>query len=497
MSESVSSSSFTVNGSGVGTALTQMLTAADIVPGSTPSYQLCKTIFLYHPLGAKMAEAPINKAQAAPRNIEVTGHPDRVTKAFKDEWKATHADIVIHSTASQARVYGIASLVLGMEDEDSTGPLKPEKLAGGRPFFNVLDPLNTAGSLVLNQDPNAPDFQKADQVTTNGQTYHRSRVCVIMNERPIYIAYTSSSFGFVGRSVYQRALYPMKSFVQSMRTDDMISRKAGLLIAKMKPPGSIINRAMQAVAGIKRAMLKEGETDNVLSIAVEEDITSLNLQNIDGAGTFARTNILKNIATAADMPAVLLENETLVEGFGEGTEDAKVIADYIDRIREWLEPLYAFMDMIVQYRAWNKGFFDEMQKAYPETYGRMTYEVALTQWRNAFKAEWPSTLKEPDSERVKTDEVKLKAIISVVDSLYQRLDPDNRAALIDWMQANLNDTDLLFRSPLTLDVEALKDWIAEQQDQQTQMALQQQDDPEGGAGQAAETKPTFHLPKAA
>jgi len=33
--------------------------------------------------------------------------------------------------------------------------------------------------------------------------------------------YTQAAFGFVGRSVYQRPLYPLKSFVQTMITDDL------------------------------------------------------------------------------------------------------------------------------------------------------------------------------------------------------------------------------------------------------------------------------------
>ena len=478
-----------VNGTSLGTALTQLLVAPDILPGSQPSYELCKTIWLYHPLGQKMAESPLNWAQSQEREILIPGHPERVQKAFQREWKAMHCDTIIKNTKAQSRVYGIASVVLGIEGIEPSLPIPYDKLATERIYFNVLDPLNTAGSLVLDQNTNSPEFQKTNDVTTQGKTYHRSRVCVVMNEQPVYIAYTGSAFGFVGRSVYQRALYPMKSFVQTMRTDDMVARKVGLLIAKMESPGSIISRVMDTIQGIKRSLLQAGETDNVLSIGITEDVASLNLQNLDGAGTFARGNILKNIATAADMPAIMLENETLTEGFGEGTEDNKNIARYIDRIREDMDPLYVFFTEIVQRRAWNKDFFADMQAAYPKVYGGKSYDTVFRNWQNAFEAKWPSLLQEPDSEKVKTSDTKLRAIVAVVETLMPQMDPENKALLVEWAMENINETEDLFDSVLKLDIQALKEYVPPQPEMPGEG---------GGEGQGAEPKPpSFNLKAAA
>lgn len=463
-------SPLTVSQTALGNELTGILLADDIQPGSAPSYQLCKSILLYHPLGMKMAEAPINLAQSQNRDIEVADTPDRVREAFEREWVAINADVIIHNTYKLARAYGIASVVVGAVGIPSSDLIPPDKLATEQLYFNVLDPLNTAGSLVLNQDPNSPDFQKTTTVTTNGQTYHRSRLCVIMNEEPVYIAFTSSAFGYVGRSVYQRALYPLKSFIECMRTDDMIARKAGVLIAKMKQPGSIIDNVMLRITGMKRALLKQAQTDNVLSIDVEEAIESLNLQNIDGAGGFARTNILKNIATAADMPAALLENETMVKGFGEGTEDAKNIARYIERVRIAMKPLYDFFDGIVQHRAWNPEFYKAVQRDYPEMYRGVKYEAALSRWQNNFSAAWPSILIEPESERVKTDDVKLRAIVGVVETFAPELDPANKSELFKWACDNIADTSLLFGVPLTLDFDALQQHHEEQKEKMDEMS---------------------------
>lgn len=441
-----------VNASSSGNALNTLLTTAEIVPGDAPSYAVAKCIYEFHPVGQKMAETPIKIAQSQAREIAIPGSPeDQVRDAFLKEWLRIGANRHIANTMKLARIYGIASIALLVDGEKTEEIVDFKSLYNKEIAINVFDPLNTAGSLVLNQNPNAMDFQKHTEISVGGKVYHRSRSVVIMNEEPIYIGYTSSAFGYVGRSVYQRAFYPLKSFILSMRTDDMVVRKAGVLIAKMKPAGSITDRLMQGIFGQKRQLLKEAETDNVLSIATDEEIETLNMQNLDGAYGMARSNILKNIATAADMPARWLDQETLAEGFGEGTEDAKAEARYVDNIREQMQPLYAFFDKIVQYRAWNPDFYKTIQKQFPDQYDGVDYETAFYEWVNAFTAEWPSLLIEPDSKRAESDKVKLEGLISAVEAMSPMLGSENKAKVILWLSDNLNTLRTLFPNPLTFE----------------------------------------------
>lgn len=454
--------SLNVNGlaASLGSSLEDLLLAPDIQPGDAPSYQLCKTIYTYHPLGAKLAESPISMAQSQERRIAIPDSPEeRVLEAFRREWRAIEADRMIFNTMTLSRVYGIASVALMIDGAKPADPVDYDALARQKISFNVLDPLNTAGSLVLNQDPNSIDFLKHAAIGVNGIPYHRSRTCVMMNEDPVYLAYTQSAFGYVGRSVYQRCLYPLKSFVSTMVADDMVARKAGLLIAFMKAQGSIIDWVMEKAAGIKRQLLQSGVTNNVLSMDAEEKVESLNLQNIDGALGASRKNILENVASAADMPAKLLNAETFAEGFGEGTEDAKHVARYIDRVRIQMAPLYAFFDKIVQHRAWNRDFYKTIQREFPDAYGDVEYTEAFWRWVNSFSAEWPNLLTEPDSDKIRTDEVKLKAVIALIEVLRTDLDPENKAALIQWAADNVNQNKQLFQSPLLLDYEALLEYV--------------------------------------
>jgi hypothetical protein len=452
-----------LNGSGLGTVLQQLLMSDSVTPGSEPGYQLCKTIYSWHPLGAKMADRPVREAQSKPRKISVVNAPEEaVTKAFITEWYNVKADDSIKATMTLARIYGIGALIVGVRDVPTNEPLNMRELVNGEIYFNALDPLNTSGSLVLNQDPNAPDFQKHGDITANGQTYHRSRACVVTNEQPIYIEYTSSAFGFVGRSVYQRALYPLKTFIQSMLTDDLIIRKSGVLVAKIKQPGSIVNNLASRAMGIKRSLLKEASTDNVISLSPDEDVQSLDMHNADTAITAARKNVIENIAAASDMPAKFLNSESFAEGFGEGGEDAKAMLRYLNDVRRDMKPLYDFMDNIVQHRAWNPAFYETIQAQFPEEYGNVDYDVAFNAWRNSFVATWPSLDEEPESELQKIDETALKGITEILRVILPNLDPENRASMIDWAAMNLNSLDRMFKSDLVLDIESLRNYTPPQ-----------------------------------
>lgn len=454
--DTLGSATVSVTGSSLSTPLMDLLLVNDIQPGAEPSYQACKTLYTDHPLGGKMAKAPITMAQSKPRVITVQEAPAKVAERFKEVWEKKEVDQHICTFATLTRAYGIAANVLGVTGKPSNVPLDMKNLWKQEVFFNELDPLNAAGSLVLSQVPNSAMFQSPVTVTSNGETYHPSRFVVMQNEEPIYLDYTSSGFGFTGRSVYQRALYPLKSFIRSMIADDLIATKLALLVAKQEQPGSVADAIMTKIAGWKRSLLKQAQTGNVISIGIEESVETLDMQNVDGAGTYSRNNILKNIATAADMPAKLLENETMVEGFGEGTEDAKSIVGYIEGIQKWLKRVYAWYDNIIRYLAWTPDFFEQMQKEFPDQYGGRDFDEVFLEWRANFQAEWPSLIREADSDKVKVEETKAGTIISVLEQFLPEMDPENKCTIFEWACANLSENKQMFPHELVIDFDTLK-----------------------------------------
>lgn len=439
--------------------LITLLDSDDIQPGMSAGYETCKTIYLFHPLGGKMVDRPIKMAMNEPRTIHISqayGIESRLSDAFEREWKALGADKHIANAARISRIYGVSAAAMLVDNQEPSSAVDYRTLYKHNVTFNILDPLNTAGSIVLNQDPNAKEFQKVEGIRVAGKPYHKSRCVVQQNEDPIYLAYNSAAFGFTGRSVYQRALFPLKSFIQTMRTDDMVAVKGGLLVTKIAGAGAVVNKVMQALGGIKRMMLKRGKTGEVLQIGPQDDISSIDLSNLEKPLDSARNHILENIAAAADMPAIILNSETFAQGFGEGTEDARSVAVYIDNIREWLEPLYDYFIRICQYRAWSIEFFQSLRADFPEL--QNTYSVYFASWINNFEYRWPSSLKEPESEKVKVDEIRFKAIVSMLEVLLPQVntDDENRALLIEWAQTNANANESLFPQRLDLDIDSLK-----------------------------------------
>ncbi|MHB2339086.1 anti-CBASS protein Acb1 family protein [Klebsiella pneumoniae] len=439
--------------------LMALLDSDDIQPGSTAGYQTCKTIYLFHPLGGKMVDRPIKMAMNESRTVHISqayGIEQRLRDAFEREWKALGADNHIANAARISRIYGVSAIAMLVDNQEPSSAVDYRTLYKHNVTFNILDPLNTAGSIVLNQDPNAQDFQKVEGIRVAGKPYHKSRCVVQQNEDPIYLAYNSAAFGFTGRSVYQRALFPLKSFIQTMRTDDMVAVKGGLLVTKIKGPSSVVNNMMQKLSGIKRMMLKRGKTGEVLQIGDGDNIESIDLSNLEKPLDSARKHILENVAAAADMPAIILNSETFAQGFGEGTEDARAVAVYIDNIREWLDQLYAFFIRVCQYRAWSIEFFQSLRADFPDL--KNTYSLYFASWINNFEYRWPPSLKEPDSEKVKVDEIRFKAIVSMLEVLLPQVntDDENRALLIEWAQTNANANESLFPQRLDLDIDSLK-----------------------------------------
>lgn len=462
-------SAVSITGSVRGNALQQMLMASEIQAGDQPSYELCKNIYLYHPLGAKIAEKPIEIAMSQSREVEVPDSPaDHVKDEFTRVWKERGADDIIFNLMSQSRVYGIASLAVLNEDKNDQ-PLNFWDLPYSKLAFNIYDPLNTAGSLVLDQNPLSMKFQHVTDIRVNGSTFHRSRTCVMMNEKPMYIVFQSSTYGFTGRSVYQRALFPLRGFIQTMITDDMVSVKAGVIVAKIQQAGSFINNMMNTALGLKRQVVKDAVVGNVINIGDADVLESLDLKNLAEPFKLARHNIIENTASAVPMPAKMLTEESFAEGFGEGTEDAKAQARYVDRIREKMEPAYVLLEKIVQHLAWTKEFYCTIQKKYPDEYGDVDYKDAFYRWRNSFINPWPSLITEPDSEKIKVDDVKLRALVAIVELLMPKLRGENLGKLAQWLADNVNEMNLLFTSPLHLDYEELAD-TAEAMDEEEREA---------------------------
>ena len=433
-----------------------------ITPGYEPSYEDCKVFYVYHPLGARIVDAPIYLAFHRPRQIAIdVGPQDELVEAFNNEWNRL-GDIgalrYIIQTVRLSAIYGIAAIGVGVPGVPTDRPLTDKEWLAPDLYFQVFDSLNTAGSLTLSQDPGNPNFLKPRHFIVNDQVYHLNRGVVLQNEDPLYIQWTSSAFGFTGRSKYMRAMYPMASYVRMMVAQNKIAEKLALLITKVKSPGSIVDRVTDSFFRKKLQQIRVAATGNVASIDIDESIETLNMMNVDGAGKFALDGIVQDIASGAGMPALLLTQDTLAEGFADGSEDAKQIAAYIESYRSQQEPIFRFFDRLVQRRAWTREFWQAMRSKYPETMRGETYAASFQKWCDAFTPGWPSLVQQSDKEELEGQQKRFDSVVKLLEVLGTLItEPQAKADIIDWAAANINIQKKMFAAPLTLDTKAIAD----------------------------------------
>lgn len=475
--------------------LGKLLTAEDIQPGDAPGYETCKRIFEYHPLGGKLAEKPIAMALSQERVIVIDGAPgDDVIEEFKRQRKELLLDEQTYRTGVLAKVYGISGMFIGIKDVEPKSPLTPEQLRDPTLYVNAVDPLNAAGSLVLNQNPLDPDYLKPRELSVSGTTFHRSRSIVLMNEMPIYLGWTDSAFGFSGRSVYQRILYNLKSYIETMRAADMLAKKCGVIVAKVKQQSSAANQIAAMFNAERRVDIKLAVTGNVLQIGPDDEVFSLDLTNLATVLKEALDSIREFISAGSGTPAILINEETFASGLSEGSEDAKYVAEFIEGVRKWIDPVFAFTDRIAQDRAWTPEFYQVIQQRYPE-YRSKPYDTTVNEWRRQFKASWPPYLKESAGEQQKRLQEQLKSILEAFVAMFPLLDPANQVLLTDWFQDVINSLSDLVPSQLFLTLDTLFDHLTTAAEEAKKVALdppEEDEENEPQPGQADKNKDALH-----
>ncbi|WP_353613951.1 anti-CBASS protein Acb1 family protein [Mangrovibacter phragmitis] len=444
----------------ISSELMDILAADEIQPGSDVGYKICKLLWMYHPLGGKLVEKPISMALCKPRTYNVETDPDeRVVSQFEEVWNRLGINNKIRDLFFLSRCYGAASIGIGTHSVASDDVLPTFGLTEDDIFINVWDPLNTAGSMVTSQDPNSPDFQRANQqLKIANRNWHPSRTLKQFNGTPIYLEFQPSSFGFTGRSVFQRALYPLKSYIQTMTASNLVSQKAGVIVAKITQNGSVMNGLMAVATGRKRDIIKEASNGGVISIGPQDDIESLNLQNLDKALATARDNIIADIAAGSDVPALLIKEEAFTQGFGEGTEDSKAISQYIDSKRQEIEPVMAFFENVIQYIAWSEDFYKSLKNDYPDIITE-DYKTTFYRWRREFRATWQELVEESPDKRRESDSKVIQQAASLYTALAAKLDPENMATAAEWLASIVNGTETYGDTPLLIDAEALANYV--------------------------------------
>lgn len=440
-------------------ALCEILNSEAIEPGSDVGYELCKLIWMYHPLGGKLVEKPIDMAMCKPRRYIIDTDPDnRVTARFEEVMRQLNVTREVKNFFYVSRCYGAAAIGIGTRDTPLSEPLPTFGLTVEDLFINVFDPLNAAGSMVTSQEPNSPNFQKPDKVLSiSGTEWHPSRTEKVFHGSPVYLEYQASAFGFTGRSVFQSCLYPLKSYISTMVANNMVAKKAGVVVAKVSQEGTAASGIKGFVNKIRGRMVKEAVNESVITIGQNDNIESLNLQNLDGALEKARSNIIADIAAGADVPAQVIREEAFAQGFSDGKEDSKAVSQYIDGVRQDIEPVMDYLERVVMYVAWSETFYESLRAEYPDVITE-DYQTTFYRWRDEFRAEWQELVEESPDKRRESDKAVVDGAIQLFNAIAPHLDPENKATAITWLNEVANATKTYEDTPLALDEEGIADY---------------------------------------
>lgn len=436
--------------------LMQIINSDVIQPGTDVGYQTCKLLWQFHPLGGKLVEKPVNMAMCKPRTYNVETDPDeRVVRQFCEVWKRMGLNEKIKNFFYVSRCYGAAAIGVGTDGTSCKNPIPTFGLREEDVYINIWDPLNASGSMATDPDPNSRFFQQANAtLKIASKSWHPSRTLKIFNGTPIYLEYQNSTFGFTGRSVFQRVLYPMKSYIGTMVANNLVSKKAGVLVAKTEQNGSVASGIMAAATGKKRENVKISENEGVLSIGTKESIESLNLQNIDKALSTARDNIISDVAAGSDVPAILIKDEAFSQGWSEGKEDSKAISQYIDGVRQTIEPVMNYFERMVRYIAWSEDFYTSLKNDYPDIITD-DYQTTFRTWEREFEASWQELIEEAPNKRRESDSKVVQQAAALFAVLAPQLDPVNRSMAADWLASVTNATETYGDSPMIIDKDTL------------------------------------------
>ncbi|MDI2113060.1 anti-CBASS protein Acb1 family protein [Commensalibacter nepenthis] len=433
------------------------------------SYDLCKQLYVYHPLGKRIVDLPIDLTLNKDRILNVKHElSPELLEQFNKKWKELNLTRVIRNLAVTSRLYGIAALFIKADGVEDNKKIPDDKTLNNYKITPlVYDALNIAGSATGNQNIDSVDFLELKDVYRSGTALAKDRSIILSNGDPIYIEYINSAYGYAGRSVFQNCAGLLQSYLDVMEADNTVARKVALIVAKLNQGGSA-TRVQEAANDQKRNLLQEARNDNVLSIGTNEDIDTLNMTNVDNSLDTSRRHIIEDIANAIDLPVILLNGQKFTGGFGEGSEDTKNIGRHIDNKRQWLEPIFDFCDNLVMELAWDFNFIDSLNSKNSSFYDKnltsfeekqRLYKVKFQELKNSFSYSFPSFLTETEAEILDGDVKKINSMKTIFESVYDKVDPQTKSQLICWMMDNFNDLRSVNKVKIDYNPDEIKEFI--------------------------------------
>lgn len=370
------------------------------------SYQECKNIYRYWPLGKRIASQLPNFAMSAPREIIVKDAPSAVIEQFNKTADSVNLDKQVRKCSIYARIYGLAAMFVACENVKSSDNLTQKDVINNRIVFNVLDPLNIS-SVRVEQDASSLFYQKVKQITINGNdTVGSKRATVVFNDIPLYLKFNPSTFSFSGASVYQNMTGLIKSWNRSIVSLERMATKAGSIIVKGKDRSHTSGLTLGAI-NKNLELIRNMQNDGIANIG-EGEVEFFQLSGIQEVDSLINSLNTSLMMALSDTPSAILLDKNLSNGFNDGSEDMKAIIMAVDNFRKLvLSPLYDFADPFIMYKAWDDEFVEQIKADYPNDYRGLSNVEIVQQWTKGFSFNWGNLYPEPEKDKIETNSARL------------------------------------------------------------------------------------------
>ncbi|CAB4132064.1 Protein of unknown function DUF1073 [uncultured Caudovirales phage] len=436
--------------------------ARDLIMEATSlDYSLCQLIRRFHPVGQALVTMPIIKAQANGRKIQIHAAPQMAVEAFESVSMRYGTDNLAQDLLAGSKAFGVNSIFIGQYGVETDSPLDISTL-NSNAFFNVVDPLTTAGSNTANQRPNYKDFLTTPSIIkVQGIGYHSSRCFTLRNpfEPSLFLNFNTAAFSYAPASCYERPLPYLKMFLENDLALSAGNKKVGSFIHKKAFSNqTALDAANQSIKGFIRQKLSTLFSGDVAIIGKDDEITTVDLMHFSESLNATYNAIIDRISLSSSdgIPASMLKGALLSTGLSDGTNDKEKEDECIIKHQKALEPIYGFLDPLMMRIAWNDpDFYAAIQARYPE-YRGVSHRSAVTQWVNSFQWEWNPITEPTDAELADINEKKMmqsQQLIQLAQGL--QLDEDVLLDLFESHVNNLNDLEIL-PNRFDIDVDSIR-----------------------------------------
>lgn len=406
------------------------------------SYLECRDIYRYWALGKRMATALPNFAMSAGRRLRCGFNIPEANKALENAAHELDIEGTTFRTTVYSRIYGI-SFIYACGEKNPKEAIDYDYIQSGKVFkFNVLDPLAHGGYVIIDNEPLSPTFSQPIDLRIQGKKIHSQRLCVVMNDLPLYLKFTPSNFSFSGPSIYQNMTLLIRSWNRAIISIQRLATKASAMILKAKDSGGITNAVQNYAMHKNLEMIRRIENDGIASIKVGEDLEFFSLTGVKEIDTIIQKIQNGLMMALSDTPSGILLDTYLSTGLADGDNDMKTIIIAVDKFRkDVLTPIYKFLDKYMCYKAYTPELLKYIKENY-DYFSEMTLDEILQELMQGYHFEFNDIYPQTENEQSDTQGKKLDNIIKLkelgveLDDLESAI---NEVNMFNGIEFNINE----------------------------------------------------------